>query len=199
MYYIKFLKDVELEAVSLIDFSKKIEKFEKNKRYKTTDIAAINLGRGDKRVCVNAGVPDVDFKAYKILGAKEFYKDIARAFIAWNNCIKSKNSEQEEKHATNIEELVKTYLPRGSGFDNGTYFNWDESSENKLVFDTAFHHMNEGGYYDGWTEHKVIVRPCLSFGFNIKVTGRNRNDIKEYIHSCFDCFEYTPEARHYGN
>jgi hypothetical protein len=31
------------------------------------------------------------------------------------------------------------------------------------------------------TEHKVIATPSFQGGFNLRITGRNRNDIKEYI------------------
>jgi hypothetical protein len=122
--------------------------------------------------------------------SKEFYSRIANLFVAHENCVKSGNKEYEDRHANNLEDLVKNYLPRGSGFDAGTKFIWEESNRNKLVFATSFNHMNEGGYYDGWTDHKVIVTPDLLFGYNIKITGRNRNDIKEYIHSRFHDFDY---------
>jgi len=122
--------------------------------------------------------------------AYNFYQRIAQTFNAYNNCIKSENKEWENKHANNLEEMVKNYLPRGSGFNSGTKFNWDESKDNKLVFNTAFYHMNEGGYYDGWTEHKIIITPDLMNDFNVKITGKNRNQIKEYIHSCFADFAF---------
>jgi hypothetical protein len=122
--------------------------------------------------------------------AYKFYQDVAQTFNAYNNCIKSGNKEWEDRHANNLEDLVKKYLPRGSGFDNGTKFNWDESKDNKLVFDTAFHHMNENGYYDGWSEHKIIITPDLMNDFNVKITGKNRNNIKEYIYSRFADFAF---------
>lgn len=122
--------------------------------------------------------------------AYNFYQRIAQIFNAYNNCIESENKEWENKHANNLEEMVENYLPCGSGFDNGTKFNWDESKDNKLVFDTAFHHMNEGGYYDGWTEHKIIITSDLMNDFNVKITGKNHNQIKEYIHSCFSNFVF---------
>ena len=46
---------------------------------------------------------------------------------------------------------------------------------------THFHHMNDGGFYDGWTEHSVVVTPSLVYGFDTRITGRDRNDIKNYI------------------
>jgi hypothetical protein len=76
-------------------------------------------------------------------------------------------------------------MPHGSGFDNGTSLDVDASSDTKIVFTTAFHHMNEGGFYDGWTQHSIIVTPNLAIEFNLKVTGRNRNGIKDYIAECF--------------
>ena len=46
--------------------------------------------------------------------------------------------------------------------------------------------MNDAGSYDGWTDHVITVRPSLAFGFELKISGPNRNDIKEYIHDTFD-------------
>jgi hypothetical protein len=55
------------------------------------------------------------------------------------------------------------------------------------VLETAFHHMTEYGYYDGWTEHTVRVYPEFD-GFRMTISGRNRNDIKDYIYDTFhDC------------
>lgn len=122
--------------------------------------------------------------------SKEFYSRIANLLVARNNCAASGN-EYKRIHEDNLEELVKKYLPRGSGFDAGTKFVWEESNRNKLVFTTSFHHMDENGGYDGWTEHKVIVTPDLLFGCNIKITGKNRNNIKEYMHQCFSDFSYA--------
>lgn len=76
-------------------------------------------------------------------------------------------------------------LPHGSGFDAGCSVDMQKSTPQRIVIDTSFHHMDENGYYDGWTEHQVIITPCLMFGFVLKVTGRNRNQIKEYIADSF--------------
>jgi hypothetical protein len=46
--------------------------------------------------------------------------------------------------------------------------------------------MNDGGYYDGWTEHDVIISADFLFGMDIKVKGKNKRDIKEYIVETFD-------------
>jgi hypothetical protein len=81
---------------------------------------------------------------------------------------------------------VSDHMPHGSGFDGGTQFDYVASHSEKLVFNTSFHHMDEHGCYGGWTDHIVTVVPSLSSpGFNLKISGRNRNDIKELIHQSF--------------
>lgn len=82
-----------------------------------------------------------------------------------------------------MDKLVKL-APSGSGFDSGTQFLSNESSDKKLVFETAFHHMNDHGY-TGWSHHRVIVKPNLLFELDIRVTGRNWNDIKDHIYHTF--------------
>jgi hypothetical protein len=109
---------------------------------------------------------------------------IAGKLIAVENCAKSGNSELEARHL----DAIRAYLvsaPCGGGFDSGTEIDLDRSTRDRLVFTTAFHHMNENGYYDGWTNHEVFVKPCLWSGFSIRVTGRNRKEIKDYIHEVF--------------
>lgn len=46
--------------------------------------------------------------------------------------------------------------------------------------------MDENGFYDGWTEHQVIITPDLQFGFNLRITGLNQNDIKDHLYELFD-------------
>jgi hypothetical protein len=113
------------------------------------------------------------------------YQAIASKLDAMDNCRKAGNDEWLEKHEQDIMDIVKNEFPSGSGFDSGTKLNWDKSTPEKLVFETSFHHMDEGGCYDGWTDHTITVTPSLQFGFNLKVSGRDRNDIKDYIHEIF--------------
>lgn len=83
-----------------------------------------------------------------------------------------------------VLDCINDKLPRGSGFDSGSSFDINASRTDRLIFNTSFHHMNEGGYYDGWTDHSVVVRPTFD-GFTVHVTGRNRNEIKYYIADMF--------------
>lgn len=112
-------------------------------------------------------------------------QEISTKLLAIDNCRKSGNTEWEGKHLERLQQLIRDTAPSGSGFDNGTELRLEASDPQKLVFATSFHHMDEHGSYCGWTDHEVIVKPCLWSGFSLRITGRNRNEIKEYIHECF--------------
>jgi hypothetical protein len=100
--------------------------------------------------------------------------------IAVANCVKGGMEDWEEKHRDSIAQIVADHLPRGSGWDHGTTFDIDASSTNRLVFSGSFHHMDEHGGYDGWTDHKIIITPTFD-GVDVDVKGRNRNGIKTML------------------
>ena len=110
-------------------------------------------------------------------------QEIASTLVARTNCDESGNSEWEQKWEARLVAIESECLPDGCGFDNGTTIDRDTNGKS-VVFKTSFHHMNQLGYYDGWTEHLVVVTPAFD-GFDIKVRGRNRNGIKEYISDVF--------------
>lgn len=76
-----------------------------------------------------------------------------------------------------LAQLVRM-LPSGSGIDCGTELVSADAS--KIVLSAGFHHMNDCGYYDGWTEHRITIRPRFD-GIDVTISGRNRNEIKEYL------------------
>lgn len=119
------------------------------------------------------------------MATRKVYQRIAELSVAMDNCIKSQNLEWLEKHGDRLVAIVKEFLPSGSGFDSGTNFDALNSSSERLVFHTSFHHMDESGGYDGYSEHSVIVTPSLAFGFHLRVTGRDKRQIKEYIGEVF--------------
>lgn len=117
------------------------------------------------------------------------YQRIAQLLGAIANCERSNNQEWLERHQGQLD-IITDMLPSGSGFDSGTTLEQIDnghgvSTPERLVFHTSYHHMNDGGYYDGWTEHNIIVTPSLQFSYNIRVTGKDRNDIKNYIAETF--------------
>lgn len=117
---------------------------------------------------------------------RKLYKQFAVAIGSYENCRNADNISPWEDHwRRHICSLCENHMPRGSGFDSGTSIDLDRSTGNKLVFNTAFHHMDPHGHYDGWTEHTVTVTASLAYDFDIKVSGHNRNGIKGYIAELF--------------
>lgn len=117
---------------------------------------------------------------------ERLYVYLAQLLGARARCKQSQNTEWFETHTERILGAVKRYMPSGCGFDAGTTIDLDASHENKLVFHTSYHHMNDTGMYDGWTDHTVTVSASLAFGFTLRISGRNRNEFKEHAHETFD-------------
>ena len=77
-------------------------------------------------------------------------------------------------------------LPSGSGWDEGTKIDLEASHADKFVLYGSYRHMDECGGYDGYTNHTITVTPSLASDFNLRISGRNRNDIKDYLFQTFD-------------
>lgn len=117
-------------------------------------------------------------------GKVPLYRAIAGAIQAARNADAAGNSEWEVKHDRRAHDLVRRHMPSGAGIDSGTSL-LDTSTPERLVFLADYHHMSEQGY-TGWTEHTVIVTPSLTAGFELRITGRNRNDVKDYLAEVYD-------------
>jgi hypothetical protein len=112
----------------------------------------------------------------------------ARHLAAFTQC----KEEYKQPHEDAIEEYLE-FLPHGSGIDSGVVFVWKDSKPDKLVFTFGYHHMDENGGYDGWTHHELIITPDLQHGYKIKITGKDRNNTKEYLYELFsEVFSFDP-------
>ena len=109
---------------------------------------------------------------------------LSKCLIARNKCKASKHSWQT-KWEQSIDKICED-LPSGSGIDSGVKFEIDKSTPEKLVFSVPFHHMDENGYYDGWTTYKITVKPSFWQGFDLKITGRDKNWTKNYLYDLFN-------------
>lgn len=114
---------------------------------------------------------------------EKIFAHIASLLVAMDNCRKNGNVEWLERHRDAIDAACINHLPHGSGIDGKrTTLDFDRSTPDRLVFAPVdFHHMDDNGFYDGWSEHTVIVTASLAFGYSIKVTGRDRRNIKDYL------------------
>jgi len=112
----------------------------------------------------------------------KLYKALARV----TNGMKIKKSFFEDE-LYNLEGL----LPRGSGFDNGCKVDIDASDDQELVVKFSYHHMNNNGFYTYWTEHKLTIFASLANDYDMYISGRNVDGIKDYF---YDQFRYCLDA-----
>jgi hypothetical protein len=104
------------------------------------------------------------------------YQHIART-LAW----KPTDSFRSERERRLVE--LQQQLPCGSGFDAGCEIVDEYCPRKGFKVTFGYHKMNEDGYYDGWVHCAVYVRPCLEYGFTIKITGTGRDSyLREYLH-----------------
>lgn len=112
------------------------------------------------------------------------YQVLASAILAREKCIEANNKEWKEKYEETMKRITKT-APSGSGIDSGTSLNIVKSTGEKLYFDFWFHFMNEAGFYDGWENYTLIVKPSLAFDIDLRLIGKNRDNIKEYLYDLY--------------
>lgn len=105
------------------------------------------------------------------------YQKIVELAECITRCKEHNNVEWLPKWEARLAEIMDT-APSGSGIDNGTVLL--RADQKSIEFSCDFHHMSEHGYYDGWTEHTIKVTPAFD-GVNMRITGRDRNQIKEYL------------------
>jgi len=101
------------------------------------------------------------------------------------NCQWHKTAKPEYKLIAEerIEQLEKE-LPSGSGIDSGCRILIPESGEKRVVISFSYHHMKDG-YYTGWTNHKLIVTPNLVNDYDMRITGKDRDFLKDYLYDTF--------------
>ena len=112
------------------------------------------------------------------------YKQLANTLLAKRNCKKHKNDEWFIRHGARIDQIMET-APSGSGFDDGTQLD-EKSIPERLVFTFGYHHMNELGYYEGWTHHDVIVTGSLVFGFMMRILDTESEEDLDHFHEVFE-------------
>lgn len=107
------------------------------------------------------------------------YKFIATQLARVKN-LEKHNAQRSDKVFDALCMWVKKNGPSGSGIDMGTAMS-EASTQDHIVLGTHFHHMDEHGGYDGWTDHRVHVKASMLFGIDVTVSGRDRNQIKDYL------------------
>ncbi|BCV23271.1 hypothetical protein [Gelria sp. Kuro-4] len=114
--------------------------------------------------------------------AKKVYQELALCFGAWKRAKECEDEDWKDRWAQRINEIVRQNLPSGGGFDIPIRFDFETSSEDRLILHGSFHEM-EDGFYADWYDFAVVVTPSLAFGFNVTIRGRfgKKQDLKDFI------------------
>jgi len=120
------------------------------------------------------------------------YQEFAKCLGAWKACCEMvpRNHEWEPRWDKRIKDLVDG-MPHGSGIDGEWVFDRENSGNDELNFYCSYHHMDEYGGYDGWTDFKARVWPDLQFGFRLRIVGpfpKKYSDTRDYLHEVIDCY-----------
>ncbi len=107
------------------------------------------------------------------------------------------------------DESLEQLLPSGSGFDAGSKVIWHFKKTNtkRITIESAYHFLNDGGYYVGWAHFEIIVLADMITGFTLSLRSKGAwpqkyIQTKEYILDVFNDalerdveVEYNPEER----
>lgn len=113
---------------------------------------------------------------------KTLVQAIHSAIVARKNCPIA--GEWFVRWEERIRELEKEF-PSGSGFD--VRMSVDRDSFDKVKISGSFHQMDNNGFYCGWKDFVVVVKPAFN-GIDMRVTGLMKASVREYIgdvmHEC---------------
>jgi hypothetical protein len=112
------------------------------------------------------------------------YIQLARTLQANQLAAKAGNLEQAARLRLRLTLEASQYLPKDNGFDSGTLLVIANSTPERLVFDTAYHHKAEGKI-SVWSEHRITALPSLQHRFTLHIAGQNENNFNEEIGEIF--------------
>ncbi len=103
--------------------------------------------------------------------------------------------ELVEEISSSIEGVGREYLLSGSGFDAGVTVSLDQSSRERIVLLASYHHMDQEGYYCGWSSFKVIVLPAFLLpGFRVEISMISKSPEVSWMDIQCDWLEYWAEC-----
>lgn len=117
-------------------------------------------------------------------------REISSLLQAIENCKESENNEWEARHRQALDSIAGI-LPSDSGFDSGSKVS-DESTPERVVIETSFHHMDECGSYTYWSTFSVIITASLLYGLSIDLDGLEEGDesdqLADHVHQVFSSY-----------
>ena len=80
-------------------------------------------------------------------------------------------------HEEKLAKLCRDHLPRGIGVFGVSVA---ATTDTKAVFYCLYRHTDKHGYFVCNTAYRIVVRPTFT-GLAIRVLGRNKYNVKEYL------------------
>lgn len=118
---------------------------------------------------------------------KKLYKKIA-SNLTWRDSLIKSPPQSYQNWWSKVQEdefhELEDMLPSGSGIDSGCKID-PGSKPDRIIITFSYHFMNETGYY-GWEDYRLYITPSLAYDFNMRITGPNRQQIKDYFYDMFD-------------
>jgi hypothetical protein len=99
---------------------------------------------------------------------------LASALSTMRSCEREEMADRAKERVGKIQQEL---LLSGSGNDAGSEVLVDLCSDRKIVIQSDFHHMDENGFYSGWTKGVFTITPSFH-GIEVKFVVRGRPDIK---------------------
>ena len=103
-----------------------------------------------------------------------------------------------------LEEFIYNNAPHGSGIDydynSVRVEHYSKDNENKIIFENAYHCMNENGFYDGILPFRVIIgqniTPVIKFvGLNSSGWDRvKKYDVRHYLEDIY--YEWANDSEY---
>lgn len=118
---------------------------------------------------------------------KPLYNHIASAIDARKRCSENGNNEWFSRWEDKLDDIERYHLPSGSGIDSGCKLDINVNNTDKITIHSSYHVMNENGYYDGWIDFRVVVKPSLIHEIELNIIGQfgKNQDIKDYLGDIF--------------
>jgi hypothetical protein len=114
------------------------------------------------------------------------YQEIATSLLSMNLAFyKPKFKEEiETEEYDKILDIMKNHMPVKLQFGK-TFFDFERSTPEKLVFHMNYHHVDNHAVFNGWTMHTIIITPSLTSEIDIKVAGKDRDQCNGHIMDVF--------------
>lgn len=126
------------------------------------------------------------------------YKELSHCIRDFQTYERACFFDKANVQALQIEALIREHLPSGSGIDTGVHINLStHQTPNHITLTFGYHHMNEHGYYTHWTYHKAIITASLIHDFDLRITGKDKLGLKDYLYDVF-AFALRQEIERYS-